>query len=71
MTFKAFLPAKYLFIKTLTVSIEQFQKVNLFKPNTPQRQKRADGKRHKVNRQRPDDDDDDDDDDRNNALTDK
>ncbi len=38
MTFKPFSPDRYLFIKTLTVSIEQCEKVNLFKPNTPQRQ---------------------------------
>ncbi len=39
MAFKPFSPDKYLFIKTLTVSIEQCEKVNLFKPSTPQRQK--------------------------------
>ncbi len=39
MTFKPFSPHKYLFIMTLTISIEQFEKVDLFKPNTPQRQK--------------------------------
>ncbi len=39
MTFKVFLPHKYLFIMTLTVGITQCKKVNLFKPNTPKRQK--------------------------------
>ncbi len=39
MTFKPFSPEEYLFIMTLVASIEQFKKVNLFKPNTPQRQK--------------------------------
>ncbi len=39
MTFKVFSPHKYLFIMTLTVSIKQCDKVNLFKPNTPKRQK--------------------------------
>ncbi len=39
MTFKPFSLDKYLFIMTLTVSTEQFEKANLFKPNTPQRQK--------------------------------
>ncbi len=38
MTFKAFSPEKYLFVMTLTGSIQQFKKVRLFKPNTPQRQ---------------------------------
>ncbi len=38
MTFKPFSPDRYLFIMTLTVSIEQCETVNLFKPNTPQRQ---------------------------------
>ncbi len=38
MIFKPFSPKKYLFIMTLTVSIEKFEKVNLFRPNTPQRQ---------------------------------
>ncbi len=38
MTFKPFSPNKYLFIMTLAVSIELCEKVNLFKPNTPQRQ---------------------------------
>ncbi len=41
MNFKAFSPHKYLFIITLTVSIKQCEKVNLFKPNTPQRQKHS------------------------------
>ncbi len=40
MTFKPFSPEKYLFVMTLAVSIEPLKKVNLFKPNTPQRQKR-------------------------------
>ncbi len=39
MTLKAFSLHKYLFILTLTVSIKQCKKVNLFKPNTPKRQK--------------------------------
>ncbi len=39
MNFKAFSPHKYLFIMTLTASIKWCEKVNLFKPNTPQRQK--------------------------------
>ncbi len=39
MTLKPFSPEKYFFIMTLTVSIEQFEKVNLFKPNTRQSQK--------------------------------
>ncbi len=38
MAFNPFSPEKYLFIMTLTVSIEQFEKVNLFKQSTPQRQ---------------------------------
>ncbi len=33
MTFKAFSPHTYLFIVTLTFSIKQREKVNLFKPN--------------------------------------
>ncbi len=39
MTVKTFSPHKYLFIMTLTVSIKQCEKANLFKPNTPKRQK--------------------------------
>ncbi len=39
MTFKPFSPEKYLFTMTLTVSIEQREKVNLFRPNIPQKQK--------------------------------
>ncbi len=35
MTFKRFSPHKYLFIMTLTVSIKQCEKVNIYKPNTP------------------------------------
>ncbi len=38
MTFKPFLPGKYLFIMTLTVRIKQCEKVNSFKPKTPQGQ---------------------------------
>ncbi len=30
---------KYVFVVTLTVSTEQYENVNLFKPNTPQWQK--------------------------------
>ncbi len=37
MTFEPFSPEKYLF--TMAVSIEQCEKVNLFKPSTHQRQK--------------------------------
>ncbi len=40
MTLKPFSLAKYPFIMTLTVGIEQCEKVNLFKPNTPQNQTR-------------------------------
>ncbi len=36
-TFKPFSPEMYLFAMTLTVSIEQREKENLFRPNTPQR----------------------------------
>ncbi len=39
MTFEPFSLRKYLFIMTLTVSIKQCEKVNLFKPNTPMRQR--------------------------------
>ncbi len=39
MTFKAFSPHKFLFIMTLTVSIKQCEKMNLFNQYTPKRQK--------------------------------
>ncbi len=39
MTIKAFSPHRYLFKITLTVGIKQCEKVNLFKLNTPKRQK--------------------------------
>ncbi len=39
MTSKPYSPDKYLFVMTLTVRIKKCEKVNVFKPNTPQRQK--------------------------------
>ncbi len=39
MTSKPYSHDKYLFIMTLTVRIKKYEKVNEFKPNTPQRQK--------------------------------
>ncbi len=47
MTFKTFYPDKYLFVISLTVSIDQCEKVNLFNPNTPQ------GQTHRVKSHTP------------------